>query len=71
MLSVKAHAETHAECDEETRKLAASVKAHAETKVECDEETRKLVASVKAHAETQHATRRSRASANAWRVLTL
>jgi hypothetical protein len=51
--SVKAHAETHAECDEETRKLVASVKAHAETHAECDEETRKLVASVKAHAETQ------------------
>ena len=36
--SVKAHAETHAECDEEKAKLAASVKAHAETHAACDEE---------------------------------
>ena len=31
--SVQAHAETHAECDEEKAKLAASVKAHSETQV--------------------------------------
>jgi hypothetical protein len=50
--SVKAHAETHAECDEKKAKLAASFKAHAETQWTCDEERRKHMASVQAHAET-------------------
>ena len=48
--AVQAHAETHAECDEDKSKLAASVKAHAETHAEFDEEKEKLAASVKAHA---------------------
>ena len=51
--AVQAHAETHAECDEDKSKLAASVKAHAETHAEFDEEKVKLAASVKAHAKTQ------------------
>jgi CheY-like chemotaxis protein len=50
---VKMQAETHAECDDDKAKLAASFKAHAETHAECNEEKAKLAASVKAHAETQ------------------